>query len=467
MKKYLFLSVTGLMAALAARADETVLDQTARTRLNVTIYNENRALIQDERTATLGDGLQNIAFSGVSDQMIPESALLTGDDVAVKEQNFNYDVLSYQTLLSKSVDTTVTLEDTNPATGKVTRRTAKLLAYNGGKPILQIGDKIEASYPGQILFNAIPKNLRAKPTLVVTVAAQKAGTRPLKLSYLSTGLSWQADYVAQISADETHMTLNGYVTLNNRSGVSYENAALSLVAGDVNIVRTPTPRMRQYKTADAAVMENSVMAMGMAPESLGDYHLYTLPGKTDILSQQTKQVALLSAENVRIDKTYEFENVIPFSGEVKNLKPGIFVTFRNEKDNQLGLALPKGTIRLYQNAATGASLFIGENTINHTGNKETVRLYTGQAFDISADAKQTEYTRLGKDAYQATYQMTLRNGSEKPVSVLIIQTFPKSFEILSESVAGVEKTATTRAWTIPLTANAEQTLTYTVRVQND
>lgn len=464
MKKHLFLSTAILFFFSGTAFTETQIAPSARKNLSVTIYNENRALVRDERTALLKKGMQQIAFSGVSDQMIPESALLTGDKIEVIEQNFNYDVLSYHTLLEKSVGSFVTLEKTNSATGNTTKQKAKLLSYQNNQPVLQIGNFIEANPKGQILFNTVPKNLRDRPTLVIHVKTEQETEKNLTLRYLTTGLAWQADYVAQLSSDEKSMTLNGYVTLNNQSGTSFEKADLTLVAGDINILRTPSVRTRLYKATDA-MMETASMTNGISPESLGDYHLYTLPEKTDLLPRQTKQVALLSVNDIKIEKTYEFNNVIPFSGSSENLKPSIFIRFKNEKENHLGVPLPKGTIRLYQNDTMGRALFVGENTIPHTGNKETLRLYTGQAFDISADARQTEYIRLGKEAYQASYRMTLKNGSDKPIEVQVLQTFPKSFEIVSETVASTSKTADTRVWTIPLTADAEQTLSYTVRVQ--
>lgn len=464
MKKHLFLSTAILFFFSGTAFTETQISPSARKNLSVTIYNENRALVRDERTALLKKGMQQIAFSGVSDQMIPESALLTGDKIEVIEQNFNYDVLSYHTLLEKSVGSFVTLEKTNSATGNTTKQKAKLLSYQNNQPVLQIGNFIEANPKGQILFNTVPKNLRDRPTLVIHVKTEQETEKNLTLRYLTTGLAWQADYVAQLSSDEKSMTLNGYVTLNNQSGTSFEKADLTLVAGDINILRTPSVRTRLYKATDA-IMETASMTNGISPESLGDYHLYTLPEKTDLLPRQTKQVALLSVNDIKIEKTYEFNNVIPFSGSAENLKPSIFIRFKNEKENHLGVPLPKGTIRLYQNDTMGRALFIGENTIPHTGNKETLRLYTGQAFDISADARQTEYIRLGKEAYQASYRMTLKNGSDKPIEVQVLQTFPKSFEIVSETVTSTSKTADTRVWTIPLTADAEQTLSYTVRVQ--
>ncbi len=205
------------LSSLPATAKEQIISETEQKSLNVTIYNANRALIKDTRTVQFESGLNILSFAGVSSQIIPQSALLQGDGLKTQEQNFNFDLINYMSLMEKSVGSTVIIEYIDPATGSVTSGSAELLSFNGATPILKIGNKIEANYPGRIIFNKLPDNLRAKPTLSMNVLSQKTGAQEVDLSYLTQGLSWRADYVAELNAAETHLNLNALVTLTNNS----------------------------------------------------------------------------------------------------------------------------------------------------------------------------------------------------------------------------------------------------------
>ena len=212
-----------LGCSMAVLAAETIVPISAQQGVNVTIYNENRALIKDERRVSLVSGMNELAFQGVSANMMPQTALLKGTGLSTREQNFNFDLLTKDALLKKSVGQKVTVEYIDPATGNANRTTAELMAYNTGRPVLKIGDKIETDYPGRVIFDAIPGNLRAEPTLTISAVADKAGTENVELDYLTTGLSWKADYVAKLNADESKMNLNGFVTLTNNSGADYKS----------------------------------------------------------------------------------------------------------------------------------------------------------------------------------------------------------------------------------------------------
>ncbi|MDR2902256.1 MAG: hypothetical protein LBU87_04030, partial [Lactobacillales bacterium] len=462
MKKHLLLSCLVFSFSGAVWASENLIDLNAQKELSITIYNQDRALVQDERNAALSTGVQDIAFQSVSDQLIAESALMIGKDISVLEQNFNYDMLSYYSMMNKSVGDIVTVEQTNPATGAIASQKATLMAFDGGSAILKVGDQIKSLGQNErISFSKIPDNLRAKPTLVVKIDSKLAGDQTLNLRYLTRGLSWDANYIAQLSDDETQMDLNGFITLNNRSGIPYKNAKVNLVAGDVNTVaRYVAPRAMMAK---GMAMETGMLDNAMpASEALGDFHLYSLPQTTDVLSNQTKQVALLSKQGVKVQKVYEYRNVIPTQGEVKNVKPNIFMTFENEKENALGIPLPKGVMRFYKNNSSGASLFVGEDTIDHTPNKQQVRLKMGQAFDIFVNAKQTERVKLSEKSYRATYEVTINNGSEKMSTVTIYQSFPTTYRMVSETIASTKETANMHKWVIPVLANSEKTFTYTI-----
>lgn len=447
------------LSATSVSAAEKIVPESSQKNLNVTIYNANRALIKDTRAVQLENGLNTLSFTGVSSQIIPQSALLQGTDLKTQEQNFNFDVIDYNSLMEKSVGSQVGIEYIDPATGAVSSGTAELLAFNGGSPVLKIGNKIETNYPGRIIFNKVPDNLRVKPTLTIDVLTQTNGTQNVDLSYLTQGLSWRADYVAELNNNEDKLNLNGLVTLTNNSNTDFKNAHLQLVAGDVNIVPVNTVMARK---ATGYMLEATVASDAMASESFSDFYLYTLPRTTDILSQQTKQVSLLSGQNVSLKKTYEFNNQFNmYADKLENISPEIFISFDNKKDNGLGVALPKGIIRLYKSDSSGNMLLIGEDRIQHTPNGETVRLKTGKAFDLTADMKRTQYQKLtGKNAFQATYQIILKNGSSNPANVEITQDFGNSFRITNENIPHFSETSNQVKWIVPVPANGMTTLTY-------
>ena len=471
MKLFLSALMSTIVFSSTAFALEETIGTEARQNLDMVIYNSDRALVKDTRTVPMKAGQNEIAFSEISDLIIPTSVLLNGKNITFLENNFNYDVLSYESLLRKSVGDTVTTEYMNPKTGLLETNQAQLLALNGSSPTLRINGKIDSSFPGRIVFNGVPANLRTKPTLVMSVATPLAGKQDLTLNYMTTGLSWKADYVAQLSDDNTLMNLDGWVSLTNDSETEFKNANLKVVAGDVNITNESVVMRRRNSPIvreSAALMVNGSAIMQQ--ENIGDYHMYSLPRKTDIMPKQTKQVSLLNATNVGVQKIYEFNSRFRHQEETKNIKPQIFVKFMNTKENKLGIALPKGIVRLYQADKTGGLIFIGEDRINHVGNLEEVRLNMGTAFDISANSKRTNTKdfaknedNLIKNFQEDTIQITFKNGTKTPVTLEVKENYGEEWQILSENHPSQKDSASTVKWTINVPAEGTQTLTYKVR----
>ncbi len=461
MKKTLFL--IGICYAGLASA-ETIIPIQAQTNLNVTIYNDNRALVKDERKVTLTQGVNELAFQGVSANMIPQSAILSGVGLTTKEQNFNFDLLNQESLLQKSVGQTVHTEYIDP-NGKITNGVATLLAYNNGHPVLKMNGKIETNYPGRIVFDKVPSNLRADPTLVVSTESEHEVTEPVQLDYLTSGLSWNADYVARLESDENQMSLNGFVTLTNHSGTDYNNAQLQLVAGQINTVREEhIYANRAPKMEMAMAVANGVQ---MKAESLSDFYIYTVPHRTDLLSNQTKQVALLSGNEIGVNKTYEFENVFPvYTDEVRKAKPQIYLTFKNTTENKLGMPLPKGVVRLYKQDKKGGTQFMGEDRIYHTADNEMVRLKMGEAFNLTADMKRVSYNKVSDKIINAGFEITLKNGGDAPATVDIKQSFPNSYKLIEQSVESQKLTSNQVKWQIQVPAKGETKFTYKVRWEN-
>ena len=465
----LTLLATTLIASGVFAGEETVgLEK--QKNLNIVIYNNNMALVKDMRNVALKAGKNEVAYAGISGQIIPSSVILDGKNVTFLENNFNFDVLSYQSLLQKSVGETVTLQYMNPKSGVLETDTAELVSYNNGNPVLRINGKIDASYPGRIVFNRLPTQLRVKPTLVMNIAANQPGNQDLTLNYLTNGLSWDASYVAQINADNTQMALNGWVTLTNNSGMDYQNAHMQVVAGDVHTVSEPV-LMRRSMNKSMAYGDTLAAAAPMTEESIADYHLYTLPRTTDILNNQTKQVSLLSADKIGIRKKYTFNNQLRPHTEAKNIKPNVSVQFKNTKENQLGIALPRGVVRLYQADKKGDLIFVGEDRISHVGNLEEVNLNMGTAFDISATARRIQNNEKDEPITQNrvkhisvnTYEIILKNGTKSPVKVEIQEDFTPKARILSETKASKKLSANRYEWSVQIPAEGEEKLTYTVR----
>ena len=460
-------------SAAAAPAPERRSTLDDQQSVAVTIYNEQLALIKDRRRVVLDGGISRLALRDVSAQMKPQTALLRSVDDArafqVLEQNFDFDLLSPAKLLEKSVGRSVRLIGWNHATGSETVDTAQVLAAGDGGLVLQVGDRIETSVPGRIVFDSVPPNLRDRPTLVTELHTAKPGPRSVELSYLSGRLSWQADYVAELSADNRSLDLNGWVTLTNRSGTAYPNARLQLVAGDVHRVH------EQLK--EAAMDTRVLMAPAAAPvpgitqQALFEYHLYTLERPTTLANNQTKQVALLQAAGTPVRKELLLAGdphyYVAQVGEIgRRLKVGVFVEFENREAGGLGLPLPKGVVRVYQRDADGRAQFVGEDRIDHTPKNEKVRLRLGDAFDVTADKKQTDYRvrqQPGKrDAIETAYEIVLRNAKAEAVTVTVREPVPGDWTMLQESQRHAKAAAGTAQWQVSVPAGGSSTLAYRV-----
>jgi hypothetical protein len=443
----------------------------------VTIYNEDLALVKDVRKLTLADGANRIALRDVSGRLRAETAQLRSlshpSALTLLEQNFDFDLLTPAKLLEKYVGRNVRIVKTNPATGAETVETAQVLSASGGV-VLKIGDRIETGIPGRIVYDGVPTNLRDRPTLVTELLNARAGEQTLELSYLSGGLSWQADYVAELNANDSALDLNGWVTLTNRSGTSYRNARLQLVAGDVNRVREEFRRVG----AKMKVMEDAVAkpASPMAQEALFEYHLYTLNRPTTIADNQTKQVALLNAAAVPVRKElllqgsdYYYRGSVGQIGQ--KIKVGVYVEFENRESARLGIPMPKGVVRVYKKDSSGNAQFVGEDRIDHTPKNEKVRLKLGDAFDVTADKKQTDFkrreaTNAASYVYESAYELVLRNAKPEAVTVTVREPVPGDWQMLQTTHPHKKVASGTAEWQIAVPAGGNTTLRYRVLIRH-
>jgi hypothetical protein len=455
-----------VLPSAALQAQEVQVPLEGQTSVAVTIYNQDLALVRDQRDVPLESGLNHLAFIDVSAYMRPETALITveGIEAAVLEQNFNFDLLTPQTLLDKSVGQMVRLVRVNPETGEDIVEEGLLLSTAGGITV-RIGDRIETAYPGRIVFDQVPVHLRARPTLVIDLEAASSGDASATLSYLTGGLGWKADYVAELSDDESTINLNGWVTLTNSSGTAYRDATLQLVAGDVNVVQEMMFRGQQ----DMMMSEVSAAVPAMTQEALLDYHLYTLGRPTTLAENQTKQVALLSGSDIPVAKEYRFENIAyAFNypmGEQERMNATVFVEFENEEAGGLGVPLPGGIVRVYKADSAGRVQFVGEDAIRHTPKGESVRLMLGRAFDVTARPRQTDFDRLSDELYESSFEIVFRNAKPEPVTVRFVEGIDGEWTVLEESHPHTKLDAYRAEWQIEVPAEGEATLTYKVRVE--
>ncbi len=464
-----------LAATVHADAPERRSTLDDQTSIAITIYNEDLALVKETRSVGLDAGANRIALRDVSAQMRPETAQLRSlshpGSFSLVEQNFDFDLLTPAKLLEEYVGRTVRVVKTHPTTGAETSETAQVLSAQDGV-VLKIGDRIETGLPGRIVFDQVPSTLRDRPTLVTTLQSQRAGPQSLELSYLTGGLSWKADYVAELGPDDRTLDLNGWVTLGNQSGTTYTNAKLQLVAGDVNRVQDEAPAI------SATSMARSDMALAekaMQQEALFEYHLYTLGRPTTIADQQTKQVALLDAAGVPVTKQLLFDGAGDYYGESvgeigTKLKASVFVSFDNKESARLGQPLPKGIVRVYKRDGAGNAQFIGEDRIDHTARNETVRLHLGEAFDVTADKKQTSWRRRepnnrASHVSESAYEIVVRNAKTEAVTVTVREPIPGDWAMLGESHPHRKAAAGTAEWQLSVPAEGSTTLKYRVQVR--
>ncbi|MDP1610273.1 MAG: DUF4139 domain-containing protein [Sulfuritalea sp.] len=468
------ISGLGIVLAVAmAQAAEPVRDVTStavdREAVAVTVYNDDLALVKERRRVDLPGGLTRLSLREVAAQLRPETALLravSGPPLSLIEQNFDFDLLTPQKLLEKYVGREVTVIRPHPTSDAERREKATVLAAGQGT-VLRFADRIETGVPGRLAFDSVPANLRDRPTLSVLFEAA-GGKQAVELSYLTGGLSWKADYVANLSTDGKSLDLNGWVTLTNRSGAGFDNSTLQLVAGSVNRVRQAQPQMA-YAMAPAPARAKSMEA---TQEALLDYHLYSFERPTSIADNQTKQLALLSASAVPVRREYllagnEYyyrDRTAQTNLSGQKLKPAVFLEFDN-KGGQLGKPLPAGIVRVYAKDSKGAAQFVGEDRIGHTAKNEKLKLRLGEAFDITAERKQTSYKKIADNVIESAWRIELRNAKDEAVTVKVQEPMPGDWEMLQESHKHTKESARVASWNVAVPAGGATVLEYTVRVK--
>ncbi len=502
--RHLAFATAALIAVPVAGQVEPGADETAQGDVSLTIYNDGQALVQDVRRIAIPQGRTRVEFPDVSAMIRPETLSFAAADTGIVEQNFDFDLLTPQKLMEKAIGQTVTLVRTNPATGSETRERATVLSTAGGV-VVQIGDRIEVlrddGLPVRVIFDRVPPNLRARPTLSVTLESARGGTRPASLRYLTPGLGWGADYVALYDETAGTIDMQGWVTLTNSTGTTFHQANALLVAGNPNgggYRAVPVGRGVRGMPAPPPPPRAFVPGTETSDrERLGDFYLYPIAGRTTIANNQTKQVSFLDVQGVAARKIYG-RTVGWLSSDDQPYPVASQIAFSSSREGGLGDALPAGTVRFYQRDRTGNPQFIGENYIGHTPMGSELTLETGDAFDIYVQAEvekretitgaewersaryrvieegqvvRTVEAERPKTFYRTTMRYTLTNAQSRPVEVELVQSgldrgwWGNDFRITQEDVAGQQLNADRRKYVIAVPANGkrEVRVTYETR----
>ena len=445
---------------LANEFKTTADDQQA---ISLTIYNGGRALIRDSREFSITQPSHEIAFMDVAQNIMAQTVAIKGLDV--QEQNYDFDLLSPQALVEKNIGKKVRIARRSSETGETLEWVeGKILSTNGGV-VLQMKDgsleslNNNASY--HMVFDEIPENLRTSPTLSLKLYDDIQGKQQVEMTYLSEGLSWQSDYVLQLDASEKQAALDSWITLQNQSGISYQDAKLQLMAGDINM-QQPEPRVMMRAKV---MMEMATASDGVSEESIQGYHLYTVPHKTTIKNNQSKQIKLFSAQSIGISKRLEDRAWVDSNGLNKQQsKPDQILKFENKKP-ALGIPLPKGTVRVYGKDSNGENQFVGEDSIKHTAVNDDVEIKLGKSFDISIERQTIDHKQISKKQIQLTRKISINNGSKKAQTIELTEIMPMPGWKILRSTDNHEKTAPTQAlFKVNVPAMEEKEISYQVEL---
>jgi hypothetical protein len=454
--------------------NDTTTTLNDQTDLAVTVYNSNIALIRDVRQLQLPTGNFRLKFEDIAATVNPATvhfrSLNEPEKVSVVEQNYEYDLLEPAKLLNKYVGKEVTLVRSymENNTTKHEEIKATLLANNNG-PVWKIGNDIVTGLYGESYrFPEVPANLYDRPTLLMSLENFGSHKQNIEASYLANNLSWNADYVLTVGREDKAADLDGWVTVVNNSGTAFHNAKLQLVAGDLN--RIPEPARYKAANAMAAPMAAKDMVQ-FQQENFSEYHLYSLGRRTSVEDKETKQISLLEGSGVPVEKLFVVNGQNFYYRNAQN--PGsplkdpvqVFYKFKNEEKAGLGMPLPAGNVRVYQKDSKGGILFIGEDRIEHTPKDEFVTIKIGNAFDVVAERKQTDFKKIADRVYEMAFEITLRNHKDSAVTVQVNEPIGGDWDILSSTYDAKKTDAFAAQFNVPVKASGESVLKYRIRVK--
>lgn len=453
--------ITGVMfSPLTTLADD------ANAALRLTIYANGLTLVDEARTLN-GDGKDTVRIKGVASQMIVDSVHLdTGGAAHVAEFALDSDILSAQTLLERSVGKTIRVVRTHPTTGAEIIETAEVLSMKGGL-ILKIGDRIETSVPGRLVFDQVPDDLHVEPSLTMRLTQPVTKDIDARLGYLSSGVEWGAVYTAVLSGDHDEMDLEGRARISNNAGLDFKNASISLVAGDV---ARQSMGARPKVMAMASRMENMVADAPQMPQrqELSAFHIYHLPGSVTIKDKETKQLRLLGRDDIPVKRVLRYRGSPQVFGPMRGYPQPVPVSLSVKMDGSnkdaIGQPLPGGLVRAYVRDSAGVLRFIGEDNIGNTPVGNDIELNLGRAFNVTVARKQTDFKKLGDRTTEAAVMLTVKNGGEKAAMVDVFESIPGDWQITDQS-QGHTRDGAAAKWIVAVAAKGETKLSYRVRVR--
>ncbi|MDO8683331.1 MAG: DUF4139 domain-containing protein [Armatimonadota bacterium] len=453
--------------------------------VQLTVYNQNFALVKDTRSVTLRKGMNNIDAQDVAARIDPTSILFKSltapNSVSILEQNYQYDLISPDSILNKSIGEQVTFTWYDGA-GNFHQDMGELISTpaNGGVVIQKDDGNIILRPTGQTTLKKMPEGLHPKPTLNWLLDSDRAGSQDTEISYITDGIGWKCDYVALVNKDDSALDLTGWVTLNNNSGATYKDAKLTLMAGDVR-------RLQQEgafggRTMAAYAMDSMASKPQFEEKSFFEYHMYSMQRPTTIRDNETKQLSLLNAANVPTKKEMIYDargdwfrnwwyptrtDYDPGGGyDTSNYhKVNVVLEVVNSKENHMGIPLPKGKIRVYKLDDSGSQQFIGEDSIDHTPKDEKVRLYIGDAFDVVGDYKRTNYDKITDRIIEESFEVKIRNHKETAVEVKVVDHVWSEWSVTKSTHKFNKKDAHTIEFPVHVAANGETVITYTIRTR--
>lgn len=451
--------------------------------VEVTVYNQDLGLIKENRTFSLKKGITDLTVTDVAANIDATSvhfkSLTSPEGVSIIEQNYQYDLINPDKLLEKYIGKEIELERFLGVAGDKREVIKGILLSNSRGRIIKSGGKIFVAPNGQPILPELPEGLVTKPTLQWKVSSKEGGSHSCEISYLTTGMNWQTDYVVVTNPKDDKMDLNAWVTINNNSGATYKEAKLKLVAGDVHRVQPP---IRALQSKLMALRE--VATDGAAPQftekGFFEYHLYTLGRPTTLKDNETKQIEMAAASQIPLKKLFIYdgaENIQwgeyneyyrndPNYGTQGGKKVWVMLEFKNSKENSLGIPLPKGRLRVYKKDTDGSLQFIGEDAIDHTPKDEDVRVKMGNAFDLVGERIRIDFlSDTDKKMFKETFEIKLRNHKEQPVTVRVIEHLYRwtNWKIQEASQKWTKKDAQTIEFEVPVPKDGEAVVTYTVR----
>ncbi|MCX8031233.1 MAG: hypothetical protein N3A59_06625 [Thermodesulfovibrionales bacterium] len=448
---------------------KSYIDVESQIAMEITVYNSNLGLVKDQRQIKLESGLLELQFVDVASNIIPTSVSIKSavnpDSLKVLEQKYEYDLISPQKLLNKYVGKEVMLYSKNFFTDKEELIKAKIIS-NNDLPVYQIGQEITFGHPGRVIFPEIPKNLISKPTLTWLIENKLAGNHKIEVRYLTQGINWNASYVMVLNDKDDRADLSAWINIDNKSGASYKDARLKLVAGDIN--RADEMQPSKDKIRSMASLEEPKTQF--TEKDFFEYHIYTLDRATTLENNQIKQISLFDVRDIAIKKYYLLSGAQYYYknkyGEIftKRRVP-VFIEITNNKASNLGVPIPKGLLRLYKYDQDGSLQLIGETLIDHTPKDEKLNIKVGEAFDIIATKKQIDWKRISDRLYEISFEISIMNYKSEDIVVTVIEPIPGEWKIIQASHDYKKKDAFTISFDIVIPQKRESKLFYLVSLK--